>query len=1200
MADPGEYESAFDDQFNAGNPVFGYTNEFIFDSDEGSPLPTIPDDYTADSSHAMPDAPQDCPSPSEALVLASRSSRSAESPRESMFDSASRKGTASSASTMPAVGDMRTNAGAETKQSWGAMDSLGGGTDAEDMSMMRDAFEFLTDHTLAQPSLRTPADTPSAKKEGDAQEVKAEKGGEVRDEGDDEQIKTQEGGEVQICENCIGRETKRASRKKSKNPEDEAAWQRDEHRRVIVFNTHEIKDWTIQNPPESGSRSFWQMQAPMRIACYCRHHAEKQGFQIIFTLTDHLGRLLVQTLSPTIMITDDHKTTSPNPVANTALGPQAAMLSPREDLPAQSVGTGPPLEASPSLDPQAARRSSAGSVSASATPQQNHARAAISRPPSPSFTTGPAKRRRGNKSMSKTPSDLTMTPIDTSFLPASRAPNPAASTSPMAQTTSSLPPTPGAMFTSTGELPIFGAGAGAPEPLTNGFASNPQANPSNGQMLLPNVSRTPSLANLATPMFGLSVSARPHTGSSPVASRPASSMASGGQARPQQPQKQPAIFKVIPGEGPVAGGIEVTLMGQGFVHGMQVMFGDKQAPGTACWSSESLVCLLPPSEMAGMVPVTLKHQNGQSLNPAPHFFRYVDDSEQQLLRTALMILGNKMTGGYEDVADFARRIIKEAGSSYPPPGGEMSGADGSSNRSMDNFESHLLKLLELMDLSNSTRKPRLNLRRSTGQTMLHLACKMGLHRFVAGLLARGANPDPRDKGGYTALHMASMNNHTEIVRLLIAHGADPTLRTLSGLTAADVAKSRDVVRLIHNYRQHRRSQSDSSSQSRVTSTLSLKSLRAQVSLSEAAEDTSSDEPRSGEESSGEYSEPYASDALVESDDGGQMELRMRRGKSAANTPARRRSPSRPRRRGTDATGPLGLPSAAMAAIKEQVAAQFQQLQQMMEPHLQYLPQLPQLPQFRQFPQFSQLPNFPQMPNMPPLPEYQNAVLQRLAAMIGAARSGAADDGSSTKEQESAWQYPSPFSTKSSTPPPAYDELFPQQGEQGDLAAKEASAAQAAADAVADAKCAALFDQPSSSSAAATARRTTALASETSDAAAETDKAEDSEGQEIPALLQIGRKDAITREQQATLRRAHAHNLKKLTWDRNLFFIWIPLLVLIVGAMLYRGMPGFVTSARGAGALVPEADHNVRRDSLRHHHQQNQAGAIAEGVGAAGV
>lgn len=223
----------------------------------------------------------------------------------------------------------------------------------------------------------------------------------------------------------------------------------------------------------------------------------------------------------------------------------------------------------------------------------------------------------------------------------------------------------------------------------------------------------------------------------------------------------------------------------------------------------------------------------------------------------------------------------------------------------------------------------------------------------------------------------------------------------------------------------------------------------------------------------------------------------------------------------------------MAAIKEQVAAQFQQLQQRMGPHLQYLPQLPQLPHLPQFPQFAQLPNFAQIPNMPPLPEYHNLVLQRLATMIGGARPGAGEEEPSARAAESAWQYLSPFSNKAATPPPAYDEIFPERG--GDLDTKRASAANAAADAVADAKCAALFDQPQTST--STGATTTVAAVESTTGPAE-DKAEDSEDQEIPALLQIGRKDAITQEQQATLRRAHAQNLKKLSWDRNLFFIWV--------------------------------------------------------------
>jgi hypothetical protein len=580
-------------------------------------------------------------------------------------------------------------------------------------------------------------------------------------------------------------------------------------------------------------------------------------------------------------------------------------------------------------------------------------------------------------------------------------------------------------------------------------------------------------------------------------------------------------------------------MGQGFFNGMHVMFGDKQSPATTFWSSESLVCLLPPSESAGMVPVSLMVHGVQSQNPATQWFRYVDDSEQQLLRTALMILGNKMTGQYEDVAEFARRIIKEAGHRYPSPGGEMPGGEASSGRAMDasdgNFESRLLNVLELIDLSNSTRKPRLNLRRSTGQTMLHLACKLGLHRFVAGLLARGVNADVRDKGGYTPLHFACLNNHPEIAQLLVAHGADPTLRTLSGLTPADVATSPKLIRIVHRFELNRLSQSSSVHHSRASSVASLKSLHAQLLRSQAVSETSSDEVGSGDESP-EYSDPALSD-IADEGEGLQLSgLRMRARRSIANTPRRETSPSRSRSPGSDDSTVLGSPTAAIASFKEQVTTQLQQLQQMlMTPRLQYLPNFPQLPQL------PQLPQFPQMPNMPPLPDYQAAVLQRLAAMvpnIGGVRPGSADGESSTKDQETRWWYPLPLGLSTNIPPPpAYDELFPQSA----LDTKQASAAAAAAEAEADAKCSALYDQAETSSANAKCS-TRCSQSESRPVNAERcdrDPAEeDSPSQELPPLLQIGRKDAITREQQATLRRAHAANLRKQTWDRNLFFIWV--------------------------------------------------------------
>ncbi|KAI5282914.1 hypothetical protein KEM52_003546 [Ascosphaera acerosa] len=48
------------------------------------------------------------------------------------------------------------------------------------------------------------------------------------------------GGDVKICANCIKRERKRANRKKQRKPEEEEIFQRDEEKRIIVFNTYKL------------------------------------------------------------------------------------------------------------------------------------------------------------------------------------------------------------------------------------------------------------------------------------------------------------------------------------------------------------------------------------------------------------------------------------------------------------------------------------------------------------------------------------------------------------------------------------------------------------------------------------------------------------------------------------------------------------------------------------------------------------------------------------------------------------------------------------------------------------------------------------------------------------------------------------------------------------------------------------------------
>lgn len=104
-------------------------------------------------------------------------------------------------------------------------------------------------------------------------------------DGSNEALTPLNGGDVKICNGCIQRERKRASRKKQRKPEEDELFQKDEGKRVVVFNTSELKDWTESSKHANSDASTsmlarsMQVELPMRIACYCRHQNEKIGFQ---------------------------------------------------------------------------------------------------------------------------------------------------------------------------------------------------------------------------------------------------------------------------------------------------------------------------------------------------------------------------------------------------------------------------------------------------------------------------------------------------------------------------------------------------------------------------------------------------------------------------------------------------------------------------------------------------------------------------------------------------------------------------------------------------------------------------------------------------------------------------------------------------------------------------------------------------------
>ena len=958
----------------------------------------------------------------------------------------------------------------------------------------------------------------------------------------DEDESASDGGDVRICSGCISRERKRAGRKKAKKPEEDDLWLKDEGKRIIVFNTNELREWQTaptsydektelgSESPESGSlRSIpllegtMTVELPMRIACYCRHHNEKTGFQVIFTLKDHQEKLVAQSMSRNIMITDDHKTHipampvgqmsnafpegSPNGLPNIGtFGHQnvpnygmARNAHSATDLQGLQNGFHPRLM-SHNATPQAVPYMGSQPSSASATPHN------LSRQASPSMHAAPnAKRRKASSGSIKVPESLTMTRPQTGPSKFSNIPS-----------SSFAAVGPGMASSSAATSPYNTA-----SPFANGYAERPvprhrpqrSAQISTGPST-PNTSdqgafnfnhRSQSLENLTafSNMFSAPSSAFPSRAPSPI---PANQTTHYPYSNTQQApfhsasspsvamnaRRVPAISEVIPNEGSKGGGARISCIGSGFYQGLEVKFGEATAVGINFVNENLLVCLLPPSPFAGRVAVTLKHpaqatgfQQRRYPSPPvssrPTWFTYIDDNQQQLINQAFMVLTSKHNGGTWNVGKVAQDILAESSAAQSqsvngsnPAGNQYRQASGFrvSNGSFD-AERAALKCLDLIDLDDSPFPAQLNLRRRNGQTLLHLAASLGYQQLVAALLARGANFDTRDRNGMSPMHLAALNNQAQIVRRLRVAGADPYLRSLAGFVPADMTTSPAVRKEAQVY-----------TFSRPTATPLAYRGRSlpgsSVSLASSVDPNSLHSPGPDWSSSDEYEE----------DDESPLSISYTPIQGTA-TPMK--TCSRSRRNSMTADVDLEsselqanfLFASAMAAWRDHLAPQIQSLQ----PNVNWT-----------------LPNLPTLPPMPSLSDYQAYHLYRFFSSLVPQRSSFS--GAVGQPSVDSKEPPSRGFLNDSSAPPAYEDIYPAEPQER-LDTKLASAAQAAAEAVEDEKFAAEFDKPR----ALLAFRTRQQASVVTQAS--TMKADESD-----------------RTAQGSIK------VKRLRSDSRLFFIWV--------------------------------------------------------------
>ncbi|CEH13946.1 HLH transcription factor EBF/Olf-1 and related DNA binding proteins [Ceraceosorus bombacis] len=300
----------------------------------------------------------------------------------------------------------------------------------------------------------------------------------------------------------------------------------------------------------------------------------------------------------------------------------------------------------------------------------------------------------------------------------------------------------------------------------------------------------------------------------------------------------PSISKLIPGEGPTSGGIEVTILGENFTDGLVCVFGDVPATNTRVWASNTLVCVLPPSCSPGPVVVDIKggpppsaadlaHQQHRALQ----LFTYIDTTDRALMELALQVVGLQMTGQMQSARDVAMRVVgsgatngQQSGQSgqqqqhFSNQGGQQRSQEARNavaglftaglasahgrNGDSQSFQDSVMKFLTLLDVETSDggaeadsapRRDAIRLANSQGHTLLHLAVMLGFHRLALALLERGCPPNARDHNGFAPLHFAALSGRMTIARMLLAHGARSDLRNATGRLPIDIAHEREEI-----------------------------------------------------------------------------------------------------------------------------------------------------------------------------------------------------------------------------------------------------------------------------------------------------------------------------------------------------------------------------------------------------------------------
>lgn len=573
---------------------------------------------------------------------------------------------------------------------------------------------------------------------------------------------------VYVCNSCRERERKRAHRKKRKTiaqnahpTEDEmlamgidpnapnalecaaARLEEEERKHAVLFNCGDYVEF-----------SDGEVVLSTRITCYCRHHREKVGFHIVFTLRNYKGDFIATGNTPPIMIMDDHKSVSQSVTANrsTLSSVQEALFSPPRTLDMQQTR----IRERPKPYDEAVRRrrlNMRDTPQPSQVPQPLHTSMQTPTPTSPVMSVDSS---RMSFSMNERANMAWLNSLSPSSIDegAGIAMHDAHMSSPVRMTTPQMFP-PLNVPVDDRELDLNAPSL--PVPCITKLV--PVEGPTTGGIEITVLGEnfregiqcvfgdTPSTATRVWAPTTLVCVLPPSFRPGPIIVR----------------LRDPATASFIepPGNHPL----------QLFTY---VDSTDRALMELAL-------------QVVGM------QMTGQVVSARDIAMQIMSASQNKSGGSGASTSANSMNG----VQARGEPNVSELLSS-----GLRLNPDAQRFPSVQDSLLGFLKLLDVDLGSNTLHRDPIRACNASGHTLLHLAVMHNFHRLVSDLLRRGCPVNARDVNGYTALHFAALHGWMEVTKLLLQHGADVHDVNNEGLIPIEVAhrsEKIDVERMLAEF-----------------------------------------------------------------------------------------------------------------------------------------------------------------------------------------------------------------------------------------------------------------------------------------------------------------------------------------------------------------------------------------------------------------